>query len=158
MLTDGSCRDDATARTHRERLGGAGEGGEGEGCDFSGRTHVDDPPSKIVERLRKETKATVIFATTTPILDDRVAKTRTKADYELLEESAERYNRIARQVMKELNLPVDDLRAMTPDAATREKLIGGDGIHFTAEGSAKLGAAVAEFATKHLPMRNPAKP
>ena len=42
---------------------------------------------KIVERIRRETKATVLFATTTPIIDDRAAQGRTKAEYELLEAS-----------------------------------------------------------------------
>lgn len=106
---------------------------------------------RIVERLRKETKATVIFATTTPILDERAAKGRAKADYELLEASAVQYNGIARKVTQELKVPVNDLRAVMPDTGTREKLISADGIHFTQEGREKLAAAVAEAISRHLP-------
>lgn len=105
---------------------------------------------QIVERLRKETKATVIFATTTPILDNRAAKSRVKAEYELLDASATQYNGIARKVMDELKVPVNDLRAVMPDAKTREKLIGADGIHFTQEGREKLAAAVADAISRQL--------
>ncbi|WP_254508493.1 SGNH/GDSL hydrolase family protein [Anatilimnocola floriformis] len=103
---------------------------------------------KIVETIRKETKAKVIFATTTPIVDDRAAKQREKATYELLDASTVQYNEIARRVMKELEVPVDDVRAaVEKDAA---KLITADGVHFTDEGRKKLGLAVAEFLEKQL--------
>jgi lysophospholipase L1-like esterase len=42
----------------------------------------------IVQRLRSETKAVVLFALTTPVEDARAAKGRQKVDYELLEASA----------------------------------------------------------------------
>ena len=42
---------------------------------------------KIVERLRGETNAVVIFALTTPVGDARAAKGRQKVDYELLDAS-----------------------------------------------------------------------
>jgi lysophospholipase L1-like esterase len=106
---------------------------------------------KIVERIRNETKATVLFATTTPILDDRAAKGRTKAHYELLESSVEQYNQIATKVMQELKVPVNDLHGAMGDADRRAKLITGDGVHFTPEGREVLGKAVAEFVKKHLP-------
>ena len=106
---------------------------------------------KIVERLRKETKATLIFALTTPIIDDRAAKTREKAEYELLDASIQKYNDIARKVMKELDVPVNDLRAVVfPD---RDKLMNADGTHFTGEGSNKLAAAVADAVSRLLPLK-----
>lgn len=108
---------------------------------------------KIVETLRKETKATVIFATTTPILDDRAAKGRTKADYELLDASTVEYNRIAAKVMKELNVPVNDLRAACGEGEDRGKLMSADGVHFTPDGRTRLGEAVAGFVSKHLPAK-----
>ena len=108
---------------------------------------------KIVETLRKETKATVIFATTTPIIDDRAAKGRVKATYDLLDASTVEYNTIALKVMKELNVPVDDLRAVVGEGDARLKLMTDDGVHFTNEGKAKLGDAAAEFIAKHLPAK-----
>lgn len=108
---------------------------------------------KIVETIRKETKATVIFATTTPIVDDRAANGRAEAAYELLDASTERYNAIALKVMKEMNVPVDDLRAVAGNGEERGKLITQDGVHFTAAGQVKLGEAVAGFVEKHLPKK-----
>lgn len=108
---------------------------------------------KIVEILRKETKATVIFATTTPIIDDRAAKGRANASYELLDASTVEYNRIALRVMKELNVPVDDLRAVCGEGEDRGKIMSNDGVHFTPEGRTRLGNAVADFVSKHLPAK-----
>ncbi|WP_425616119.1 SGNH/GDSL hydrolase family protein [Anatilimnocola sp. NA78] len=108
---------------------------------------------QIVDTLRKETKAVVIFATTTPIIDDRAAKQRTEASYELLDASTVEYNRIAMRVMEELKVPVNDLRAVCGEAADRANLMTDDGVHFTAAGKTKLGNAVAEFISKHLPTK-----
>lgn len=106
----------------------------------------------IVERLRKETKAKVFFALTTPIIDDRAAKLRAEKDYELLNASTEQYNEIARRVMKELDVPVNDLRAALGNAAEQERLMGDDGVHFERPGVEKLGTAVADFLSQHLPV------
>lgn len=105
---------------------------------------------EIVARIRKQTGAVVLFAATTPILDDRAAKQRAKAEYELLQASVDQYNRIALKVMAELDVPVDDLRTVLPDAETAE-LITPDGVHFTVEGRKRLGKQVADFVAKHLP-------
>lgn len=106
---------------------------------------------KIVQRLRQETKATILFATTTPILTDRAAKGRAKADYALSGESIEQYNIIALKVMKELDVPVNDLHALFADTEFRDRVMGSDGTHFNAEGSAKLGQTVAGFIQQHMP-------
>lgn len=105
---------------------------------------------KIVGRLRKETKATVLFATTTPILDDRAAKTREKAEYELREASIEQYNRIALGVMQKSGVSVDDLHGLVV-GDDLPKLMSDDGVHFTTQGREILGKAVAAFIKKHLP-------
>lgn len=108
---------------------------------------------KIVETLRRETKATVIFATTTPIIDDRAAGKRKSAGYDLLDASTLEYNRIATQVMKELNVPVNDLRAACGERETLGTLMSDDGVHFTSEGRTQLGIAVADFVAKHVPSK-----
>lgn len=108
---------------------------------------------KIVERIRKETKATVLFAVTTPILSDRAGKQREKADYEVLEECVVEFNAVARKLMKELNVPVNDVRALFPDKASVEKAMTADGVHFTGEGSRMLGESVAKFIEGHMPKR-----
>jgi len=109
---------------------------------------------KIVERIRKETDAVVVFATTTPILDDRAAAARKDRDYELLESSVARYNALAKRVMKELNVPVNDLHtAMSkPDRPlTTETLIGKDGVHLTTQARELLGKRIAVFVGERLP-------
>lgn len=106
---------------------------------------------KIVATLRKDTKAVVLFAATTPIIDDRAAKGRADAAYELLDASTAEYNRIAAKVMKELDVPVNDLRAACGEGEERGKLIVADGVHFTPDGRTLLGNAVADFVSGHLP-------
>ncbi|MDA0284034.1 MAG: GDSL-type esterase/lipase family protein [Planctomycetota bacterium] len=111
---------------------------------------------KIVNRIRQETGAVVIFATTTPVLDDRAAKTRQGRDYELLGASIEQYNAIARKVMKELKVPINDLhKALSSPAAphTTENLIGSDGVHLTTPARELLSKQVAAFVCQHLPVR-----
>lgn len=105
----------------------------------------------IVEKIRKETSAKVIFATTTPIIDDRASAKREKATYELLDASIVEFNGIATRVMKDLQVPIDDLRAVIGDGEQRGKLMSDDGVHFTAAGTKKLASAVAEFINEQLP-------
>lgn len=108
----------------------------------------------IVNSLRNNTSALVLFATTTPIRDELAAKTRGDRDYELLEASIEQYNAIARKVMAELHVPVDDLHSwvMQPvPPQTTSTLMAGDGVHYTNEGKVALGKIVAAFVTRHLP-------
>lgn len=105
----------------------------------------------IVERLRKETKAKVLFALTTPIHDERAAKTRAERDYELLNASTEQYNEIAMRVMKELDVPVDDLRKPLGNPDEQARYLVDDGVHLNKEGIEKLGITVAQFVKQYLP-------
>lgn len=106
---------------------------------------------KIVACIRSQTKAVVLFATTTPILDERAAAARGKVEYALLEASVEQYNAIAAKVMQELKVPVNDLHAVFPDAASRGEALAADGVHFTAGGQQALAQAVAAAVAQHLP-------
>ena len=111
---------------------------------------------KIVQRIREETGAVVLFATTTPILDDRAADARRGRDYELLASSVEQYNAIAKKVMRELKVPVNDLHAALakPEPPlTTETLLGNDGVHLTTAARELLGKQVATFVSKHLTRR-----
>ena len=71
----------------------------------------------------------------------------------MLDASTEQYNAIARKVMDELKVQVNDLRPAAGDTDVRAKLIGSDGIHFQPEGREVLGNAVAAFLTKFLPIQ-----
>lgn len=122
----------------------------------SGRFRV--PPEQyeknlreIVGTLRRETKAVILFALTTPIRDGLAANHRADRSYELLDASIEQYNAIAKRVMKEFDVPINDLRAVLGDENELAKLITADGVHMTAEANDRLGVAVAEFVSRHLP-------
>lgn len=109
---------------------------------------------KIVAQLRAETQAVILFATTTPILDARAAAARQGRDYELLNASIEQYNQIALRVMKELDVPVNDLYARLakpPEGTKLADLIVGDGVHLTPAGQDLVAETVAAFITSQLP-------
>lgn len=108
---------------------------------------------RIVERIRAETDAIVLFATTTPILDDRAAAKRKGRDYVLTGEAVWKYNTLARKVMTELNVPINDLHRIVtypPKPHKFKSLIGDDGVHLTQSAKELLGKAVAKFIQRHL--------
>jgi|GEM_PF-44054 len=102
---------------------------------------------KIVAKLRAETKATLIFASTTPILDDRHAQR--KANFDRLEADVKRYNETAEQVMRELKVPIDDLHWVVEQGGT-ETMLGRDGTHYTPEAYDRLAEAVTDSVLRHL--------
>jgi lysophospholipase L1-like esterase/dienelactone hydrolase len=95
----------------------------------------------IVARLKKETSAALIFANTTPILDDRHAQR--KADFDRREVDVVRYNRAALAVMKEAGVPVHDLHGAV-ELGGSEMLLDKDGTHYTPAGYEQLAEAVAD--------------
>lgn len=109
---------------------------------------------QIVNTIREKAKAAVLFATSTPILNDRAAEKREGRDYELTNEAIDQYNAIARRVMGELNVPVNDLNALiiTPPTSqpAKEDLILNDGVHLSPDARKLLGEQVARFITAHL--------
>jgi len=108
---------------------------------------------KIVERIRRETDAVLLFATTTPIIDERAANLRKDRDYKLLGESVEKYNAIAKKVMTKLKVPVNDLHARITESDPRQTLdtlIGSDGVHLTESGKELLGKRVATFVVEQF--------
>ena len=87
----------------------------------------------IVTRLKK-TGASLVFATTTPV-PDGVRPFRAPAD-------AVEYNRVARAVMNEHHVPINNLFAfVVPRLAELQNVRD---VHFSKEGSAALGKEVAE--------------
>ncbi len=95
---------------------------------------------QIVDRLQKETKARLIFATTTPIRDDLHAKR--EGDFDRLEADVKRYNEVALKVMKEKGVEIDDLHTVVNKAGI-DKVQRTDGTHYTDEGSKVLAENVA---------------
>ncbi len=105
----------------------------------------------IVERLRKETLH-VMFATTTPILDDRHAGR--KADFDRFDKDVKAYNERAVKMMLELGVPVDDLYRVVQDGGPAE-LLGKDGTHYTLAGYERLADAVTDCVKRQLKLRAP---
>ena len=94
----------------------------------------------LVTELRK-TGAKLVFATTTPVPEGKLATPRNSADVAL-------YNQIALKVMNEHGVAIDDLNAaITPHLA---KLQRPHDVHYTAEGSEALGQAVVKSLEKAL--------
>ncbi len=88
----------------------------------------------IVEAIVKS-GATPIFATTTPVPEGGVHPHRDPAD-------VDRYNAVAREIMRDFGIDIDDLNGVAArrlDAWQRPV-----NVHFTTEGSAGLGEAVAK--------------
>ncbi len=115
------------------------------------------PPEKyeanlreIVKRLRAETRAKIVFALSTPLIDERSKGYWKTRSYQLFNASVMEYNVIALRVMKDLDVPVNDLPAALGDAKESARLHDSGGIHFTEEGSRKLAGVVASAVMARL--------
>ena len=101
----------------------------------------------MLRRVREESGAALVFASTTPIADDRHAQRRVAFDR--CEEDVRRYNAAALRVMRELGVPVHDLH-WTVEQAGAAAVVAADGTHYTPEGYARLAEAVADCVLRHL--------
>lgn len=108
----------------------------------------------IVTKL-KDTKAAIVFASTTPINDERHAKR--KGGYDRFEKDVKRYNDAALRVTQKHGVIVHDLHFLVHHAGA-DKLLGTDGTHYTREGNARLAAAVADCVVRHLGVRHAKTP
>ncbi len=111
----------------------------------------EEPEARSSERLKKATPH-VVFANTTPIIDDRHAAR--KADFDRFDKDVKAYNERAVKVMLELGIPVDDLNRIVQDGKPAE-MLGKDGTHYTAAGYERLADAVADCVKRQLRLRNP---
>jgi len=93
---------------------------------------------RIWSRLQGETEAALIWATTTPVHEGRHHATK---GFDRFEADVVAYNAAALRVARRHELAIDDLYA-TVMSAGRDRLLLPDGVHYTDEGYALLGAAV----------------
>jgi dienelactone hydrolase/lysophospholipase L1-like esterase len=105
---------------------------------------------RIVARIRARTDAALVFADTTPILDERHA--RRGADFDRTQADVRRYNTAAVAVMRELGVPVHDLHWVVEQGGP-ETMLGPDGTHYTPAGSDRLAEAVADCALRQVTIR-----
>lgn len=124
---------------------------------FGKRTNAFQvPPDDYEKNLKaivgKLAGARVVFATTTPIIDDRHAAR--KADFDRFDRDVKTYNERAVKVMLELGVPVNDLSRVVRDGGP-EELLSKDGTHYTAAGYERLADAVADCVKRQLKLRAP---
>ena len=100
---------------------------------------------QIMERVLA-TGATLIWAATTPVNERWHHENK---DFDRFEADVVTYNEIALSIAAELGVPVNDLYSLAMETG-RNALLVRDGVHFTAEGYALLGNAVAEFIERYL--------
>jgi lysophospholipase L1-like esterase len=122
----------------------------------SGKNQV--PPAQyevnlreIVKRLRAETKAKLVFALSTPVIDERTQDYWKTRSYRVSNATLLEYNQVALRTMKELNVPVNDLPAALGDAESLARFHDKGGMHFTKEGSQHLARAVVAAIAPYLP-------
>lgn len=102
---------------------------------------------EIIARIRANSDATVVFATTTPILDDRHAGRG--AGFDRLEADVQRYNAAAIEVMAGARVPVHDLHWIVEQNEPKQ-LLDTDGTHYTTAGYERLAEAVVDCIVRHL--------
>lgn len=96
----------------------------------------------ILEKIRAATPAVLIWATITPVVQERYnARFNKPFDPCRIAADVNRYNEAAAPVLSMHAVRVDDLHALVMETG-KESLISEDGIHFTPEGSALLGRQV----------------
>ena len=105
---------------------------------------------RIVARIREGCDAALVFADTTPILDERHA--RRGADFDRTEADVRRYNDAAVAVMTGLGVPVHDLHRVVEQGGP-EAMLGPDGTHYTDAGSDRLAEAVADCVMRQVTVR-----
>jgi lysophospholipase L1-like esterase len=104
-------------------------------------TEYEKNLSTILARIRTGTKARIIFATTTPILDNLHAQR--KVGFDRFEADVQKYNAAVVSVMNQAGVPVNDLHKVV-EGGGKERLMAGDGTHYTPQGYEMLTTVVTE--------------
>lgn len=102
---------------------------------------------QIVDRLKKETSAVVVFAATTPIHDERHAAR--KGGFDRTEADVKKYNETGLKVMRSAGVPVHDLHWVV-ELGSIDRMLGPDGTHYGAAANEKLADAVADCILRQL--------
>lgn len=117
---------------------------------------LDDYEKNLKEIVRKLKQRTphVIFATTTPIIDDRHAGR--KADFDRFDKDVVLFNDRAVKTILGLGVPVHDLNRIVRNGGPAE-MLGKDGTHYTPAGYERLADAVTDSVLRVLKVQNPPK-
>jgi lysophospholipase L1-like esterase len=106
---------------------------------------------RILRYLRTHTRAAVVWATTTPVIDAAAKAEHARwSDFDRSDADVRAYNGFATAICARLGVPVNDLEAVVR-ARGPETMQNGDGVHYTEAGSAILAEAVAAAIRAHRP-------
>ena len=100
----------------------------------------------IVAQLQRDTRARLIWATTTPVIEARHQKNRPFGRYK---KDIEAYNASAQQIMESAGIEINDLTAVVREAGIMDCLTE-DGVHYNDHGKKLLADAVVARIEKHL--------
>ena len=101
---------------------------------------------EIFRRLAAETSARVVFAKTTPVIDERHNSTKPFFRYD---RDVALYNEIAVRAAAAAGAAIDDLNRVVEEACPA-KCLEADGVHMTGEANALLAEKVAESVLANL--------
>jgi lysophospholipase L1-like esterase len=106
---------------------------------------------KIFQRLQRETHAKVIWATTTPVNEQKQQNPRPKGYGRIVrrELDVKIYNRASIEVAKRSGVKYDDLFTVMTEAG-RDEHLKDDGVHFNEAGYELLGQSVAKIIRSNL--------
>ena len=112
-----------------------------------GTGEVAVPPAEYADNVRQilglvqeRLQGTLIWASTTPVNE---AWHHQNKGFDRFEADVVAYNDMAAGIARDLGLVIDDLFTVVTDAG-RDQLLRDDGVHFTENGYALLGRAVAD--------------
>lgn len=91
----------------------------------------------IVKWLKENTTSRLLWATTTPVITERITLDYIRYPADILA-----YNAVAKAIMDEAQIPINDLYAALA-ADSISDCLGPDGVHMTERGNAVLAGAVA---------------
>jgi hypothetical protein len=96
--------------------------------------------------ILQETKAEIIWATTTPVHPQRPFNTE---QWSWRNEEIDAYNRAARELFESKGIPANDLHAVV--AADYDRYLAGDQLHLSEAGQQACAEAVANAICRYLP-------
>lgn len=101
---------------------------------------------EILNRVKAETDAAVVWALTTPVNHEWHHRNKT---FDRFEEDVRAYNDVAADICRDFGVRVNDLFSVVMSAG-RDDLLLPDGVHYKPEGYALLGRTVADCIRKVL--------
>jgi len=111
----------------------------------------------ILDWLATHTRAQIIFANTTPVIEERQITSDVYHRLVRRQADVDRFNVAAQEVVNRRGIPIDDLHRVVMEGGL-ERLSKSDGVHFTRDGFRVLGRAVAANIRANLTCRTASSP